>query len=375
MKVDLNVSVPVSRSSRARQLEGMFDVPISEKAERHWSGNVPIEDKNWNVGLIVGPSGCGKTSIAKDIWGLDSELEWPHDQAVIDGFDEKFSMNDISQVCSSVGFNTIPAWLRPFRVLSNGEQFRATLARRLLESSAEQPLVFDEFTSVVDRQVAQIGSHAVQKWVRKNKHQFVAVTCHYDVEEWLQPDWILEPSTMAFSWRSVQPRPRLNITIEPCEHSVWKTFAPFHYLTNQLHKAARCYVLKVEGQPAAFAGVIHRPHAANRRIKNVTRLVTLPDWQGLGLAFVLMDHLGAMYAARKYTFTINPAHPALVRAFDKSPLWKMTVKPGMIKSNSQTSTLNGGAKVWITGGRTTAGFKYAGPASDDVVFASQFIKA
>ena len=372
MKVDLHVSVPVSRSSRARQLEGMFDVPVSEKAERHWSGDVPIEERDWNVGLIVGPSGCGKTSIARDVWGLDDELDWPDDGAVVDGFAKEFSMNDISSVCSSVGFNTIPAWLRPYRVLSNGEQFRVTLARRLLESPTDRPLVFDEFTSVVDRQVAQIGSHAVQKWIRRNDRQFVAVTCHYDVEDWLQPDWVLEPSTMAFRWRSVQPRPRLNVTIEPVEHSVWRTFAPFHYLTGDLHRAARCYLLSVEGQPAAFAGIIHRPHAKNRRIKGVSRLVTLPDWQGLGLAFVLVDHLGSMYRARGYTFTTSPAHPALVRAFDRSPLWKMTAKPGKIASNSKTSTLKGD---WTTGGRTTAGFKYVGPVHEDAAFASRFIKA
>ena len=39
----------------------------------------------------------------------------------------------------------------------------------------------DEFTSVVDRQVAQIGAHAIQKYVRKHGRQFVAVSCHYDI--------------------------------------------------------------------------------------------------------------------------------------------------------------------------------------------------
>ena len=80
--------------------------------------------------------------------------------------------------------------MKPFSVLSTGEQFRVALARHLL--SDDDPIVVDEFTSVVDRQVAHIGSIAVSKYVRKRDRKFIAVTCHYDVIEWLQPDWILE---------------------------------------------------------------------------------------------------------------------------------------------------------------------------------------
>jgi hypothetical protein len=91
-------------------------------------------------------------------------------------------------------------------------------------------IVVDEFTSVVDRQVAKIGSHAVQKHIRKCGKKFVAVTCHYDVFEWLQPDWVLEPATMSFQWRSLQRRPDLAIEVSRVDHAAWKLFAPFHYL-------------------------------------------------------------------------------------------------------------------------------------------------
>jgi hypothetical protein len=138
----------------------------------------------------------------------------------------------------------------------------------------------DEFTSVIDRQVAKIGCHAVQKLIRKQQKQFVAVTCHYDVVEWLQPDWMLEPATMSFQWRSLQRRPALDVEIARVGHDAWKLFAPFHYLTADLHRAAACYVLFVEGVPASFAGVLHRPHPKVDDIKGVSRLVTLPDYQG-----------------------------------------------------------------------------------------------
>lgn len=57
---------------------------------------------------------------------------------------------------------------------------------------------FDEFTSVINREVAQIGSYAVQKTIRKNNKKFIAISCHYDIIEWLEPDWTFCTDTMEF---------------------------------------------------------------------------------------------------------------------------------------------------------------------------------
>ena len=258
-------------------------------------------------------------------------------------------------------------------MLSTGEQFRVTVARHLLEDG--DPSVVDEFTSVVDRQVAKIGSHAVQKIVRKQKRKFIAVTCHYDVIEWLQPDWMLEPATMTFQWRELQRRPGLAIEIARVDHAAWKLFAPFHYLTADLHKAAACFVLFVEGVPAAFGAMLHRPHARVDDIKGLSRLVTLPDYQGLGLAFVLSDHLGACYKALGFRYHTYPAHPALVRGFDRSPHYALHKAPGKYSPVlGRSSTLVKGGKrrpsgvstraeAWKMGGRPCAVFEYCGPAA------------
>ena len=196
--INIVVETDISRSARARQLEAMFDVPAQQKCQLQWSGELPIESESWNIGLIVGPSGSGKSTILNNIFGESCQLDWKG-KSVIDDFASSYSMEQISLVCQAVGFNTIPAWLRPYSVLSNGEKFRVELARRLLET--QNTIVIDEFTSVVDRQVAQIGAHAVQKYVRKNNRQFVAASCHYDIVDWLQPDWVFEPATMTFSRR------------------------------------------------------------------------------------------------------------------------------------------------------------------------------
>jgi len=344
----------------------MFDVPPSKESTLEWRVDVPIESRDWRVGMIVGPSGCGKTTIARELWGdlVDAPLAWDA-AAVVDDFDPKLSMDEIAKVCQAVGFNTIPAWLRPFAVLSNGEQFRASLARRLVEGG--ELVVVDEFTSVVDRRVAQIGSHAVQKYIRRSDSRcFVAVTCHRDVEAWLQPDWVLDPGTGAFRWRSVQPRPGIDVSIERVHHREWARFAPFHYLTKSLNRSAACYVLSVDGNPAAFAGMLPRPTKGLKgriAIIGCSRLVTLPDFQGLGLAFVLIDKLAAAYKSAGLRCRTYPAHPSLIRAFDRSKLWKLTKRPGWHKPKGSPTGLTG------QGGRPCATFEWVGAADADAASA------
>src|SRR6185369_3509378 len=109
--------------------------------------------------------------------------------AVVEAFPPALGIKDIALLLSSVGFSSPPAWLRPFHLLSTGEQFRVSLALLLAHAQRGSRVVCDEFTSVVDRTVAQIGSAALARTVRARGRQFIAVTCHEDVEEWLRPDW------------------------------------------------------------------------------------------------------------------------------------------------------------------------------------------
>src|SRR5690606_1917253 len=294
-------------------------VPPQERQTLRWRGEVPIDERPWNIGLIVGPSGSGKTTCARALFGDEAlragEFEWTG-AAVLDDFPADMRLEDIAAICQAVGFNTIPAWLRPFHVLSNGEKFRVTLARLLAEQ--KDVVVLDEFTSVVDRQVARIGSHAVQKYVRRHNRKFVAISCHSDIIEWLNPDWILDPATMTFTWRDLQRRPPIDCTISRVPYSAWRIFAPYHYMSAELNRNAQCFALFVDDEPASFAAVLYRPHSRARHIWGVSRLVTLPDYQGLGLAFALVDTLGAAFRALGQRLHTYPAHPGLIRSFDQS---------------------------------------------------------
>lgn len=369
-RFDIIVDSKIDQTPRVLQLGGMFDVPIQQKLSHSWKGDLPIEEKDWSVGLIVGPSGSGKSTIAREVFGEREPLTW-RKKSVIDDFQKDLSMQDIAATCSAVGFNTIPSWMKPFDVLSTGEKFRVALARHLLQDA--DPIVVDEFTSVVDRQVAHIGSIAVAKWVRKRQRKFVGVTCHYDVIEWLQPDWIFEPTTLKFRWRLPRRRPEISIEIARVNYEAWELFAPFHYLTADLHRAAACFVLFANGEPASFGAMLHRPHAKAQNIKGLSRLVTLPDYQGLGLAMILSDHLAAAYKDLHQRFHTYPAHPSLVRSFDHSPNWEMKKKPGMFSARTgNTSTLKEGSKF---GGRPCAVFEYVGPAAGKIKRSRELIES
>jgi energy-coupling factor transporter ATP-binding protein EcfA2 len=381
--VDVTVRTDVSRSTRARQMEGMFDVPGAPHQEISWSFDAPIEDRDWQIGLVVGPSGAGKSTVARHLFGDEQVPAW-QGASVIDDFPAAMSMKDIAAVCQAVGFNTIPAWLRPFDVLSMGEKFRVDLARRLAESSAGDTILVDEFTSVVDRQVAKIGAAAVSKWVRRaGDRRFVAVSCHEDILDWLQPDWVIRPAEREFAWRSVQPRPSIEVEISPVGYGAWQLFAPFHYLTANLHRGARCFAAFVDGEPVAFAGLMARPHPKVKDIMGVSRLVTLPDWQGLGLAFVLVDTLGGAYKAIGKRLHTYPAHPSLIHGFDRSATWSLKQRPGFQGGGGAVLPTGhtGGGKPqagnrrgirhgphaqlvtdWRHGSRPCGVFAYAGPA-------------
>lgn len=356
-RIDLAVETAISTSVRAAQVSSMFDVPPQDRQRLEWHGELPIEERPWNVGLIVGPSGSGKSTILRETFGEPATFDW-NGASVIDDFDRAHGVEAVTQICMAVGFNTIPAWLRPYAVLSNGERFRVDLARRLLEGG--DVIACDEFTSVVDRQVAQIGAHAVQKYVRRCARRFVAATCHYDLEEWLQPDWVLEPATMTFRWRSVQRRPELHCHITRVPYAAWGLFSRFHYLTADLHRAARCFVLFVDNAPAAFAAALYRPHPKRDDIYGLSRGVVLPDYQGLGLIFALIDRLGAAYRARNLRLRSYPAHPGYVRSHDRSPVWQLVKRPGLSNTNRSAGT---SLPVAGFGGRPNAVFEYCGPPS------------
>lgn len=339
------------------QLEGLFDVEPSKIQRQKWEVDLPLDEKDWSIGLIVGPSGAGKTTVAREVFGeaIVDGFDWPETASLIDAFPEGLGIKDITGYLSSVGFSSPPSWMRPFSTLSNGEQFRATLARALAEKN--NMVVMDEFTSVVDRTVARIGSAAVAKAVRKSGKKFVAVSCHYDVADWLQPDWVYEPTTNTFSWRCLQRRPAINIEVRRVHRSAWKLFAHHHYLSHNLSKAAKCFVGFVDGEPAVFTGVISFPHPKSPGWRE-HRTVCLPDFQGVGIGNAMSEFVAGLFRATGKPYTSTTGNPAMIYYRAKSKRWKMIRKPSRHArgSSSMKQTLRK-TQAW---NRNTASFRYLG---------------
>lgn len=361
--VDLLIKSPIKSSFRVEQVCGMFDIPNNETVSHEWKVNLPIEDKPWQIGLIAGPSGSGKTTLGKNLFKkalFHEGYTWPTTGAVVDGFPKDCNATEITKALSSVGFSSPPHWLKRFSHLSNGQKFRCELARVLLEDA--ETVVFDEWTSVVDRDAAQVASAAVSKALRKRKTpKLVALSCHYDVVDWLQPDWVYNVATNEFHWRLLRQRPAIELEIFQVGVDAWKAFRGHHYLTAEIHRAAKCFVATWRNQPVAFTSFLTFPHPTKKHTKREHRTVVLPDYQGVGIGNAVSEWLGSLMKAGGYNFISTTSHPAMIRHRQKSPAWKVH-RFGHVSEvsgpESELGNRNTGSKS-----RVTAGCEFIGEAA------------
>lgn len=345
------VETKSSASFKANKVKSMFDCEM-EVVKKEFDVNIPIENFDWNVGLIVGASGTGKTTIAKNVfkeYKLFQGFEWKGSSIIYDF--EHNSAKEITEVLSKVGFASPPDWLKPFSVLSNGQKMRAELARLILESN--EPFLYDEFTSVVDRQVACIGSAAIQKFIRQQNKKFIAISCHYDIEQWLEPDWVFDCNTMEFSRRSLR-RPEIKCVIRKASQNEWRQFMDFHYLSHEHNVAAHKYVCEINGEPVAWCSVLHFPHPVVKNMKRIHRIVVKPDYQGIGLGSRLMSEIARKYKSQGYRMTLVTSSPAFIHGLQSNKNWIMTRKPGRLQNTAKTGVLAGST----SDARLTATFEF-----------------
>jgi ABC-type nitrate/sulfonate/bicarbonate transport system ATPase subunit len=310
-----------NKTFRVASVIGKFDLP-SEHITETFTGNIDLSE-DWQIGLIVGKSGTGKTTIAKELFPDAYITNFTYsEKSILDDMPKNKSVEEITSAFNSVGFSSPPSWLKPYTALSNGQKMRVDLANAIL--SDNDLFVFDEFTSVVDRNVAQIGSFAMQKAIRKTNKKFIAVTCHFDVEDWLLPDWVFDTDTMTFRKCEGQKKNRPDIKFEifsTADKSIWKMFAKHHYLSHTHNNAAAVYLALINEQIAGYLSVLHLPNK-DPRIKKVHRLVILPDYQGAGFGIKFLNEIGKLYKKDNWRFTIVTSSPSLIYTLKKLKEWK-----------------------------------------------------
>lgn len=147
---------------------------------------LPKLPEDFNILCIVGASGSGKSTLLKEFdfeYGFNNRKY--DDEAIVSNYETP----DIAcEKLSAVGLNSMPVWCRPRKVLSVSEGFRADLALNL-----DSYMIFDEFTSTIDRNVAKSTCNGIQKYIRnKGLHNIVFCSCHKDFIPFLKPDIVID---------------------------------------------------------------------------------------------------------------------------------------------------------------------------------------
>lgn len=195
MIVHIDNKITPSASYASERTRGLYNVGVEDGARFRMDVDLPVEQNDWQIGVVVGPSGSGKTSIARALESGQNlrafhawEPEWTA-EPVIDVLARKAGeYAKATAAFAAVGLGSVPSWLRPRYILSNGEGFRADLAGLLV--SGRSNVYIDEFTSILDRQVAKVGAGAFARaWRRVPDRRIVLLSPHYDILEWIEPDW------------------------------------------------------------------------------------------------------------------------------------------------------------------------------------------
>lgn len=161
----------------------MTEIPLPSEEDMK-----EVMGSEWNIMLICGNSGSGKSTILRELFGKPKQIEYDRDKAVISQF-PNLTEEEVCDLLCSIGLSSVPSWLRKPQELSNGEKARLDIAKAIYDSNGGL-VVLDEYTSVVNRSCAMSMSYALQRYARQKNLKVVIASCHFDIIDWLQPDYV-----------------------------------------------------------------------------------------------------------------------------------------------------------------------------------------
>jgi len=337
-----------------------FDIQNKEETEVEILYNLSeAKSFDWNIGVILGGSGTGKTTILKKM-GDVKKVNFDSNKPLISNFNW-LEPKDAALVLTSMGLSSVPTWLRPFHVLSNGEQYRATLAYLVSSANDDEVVLVDEYTSVVDRDVAKAMSFALQKYIRKTNKRIILASCHYDILEWLMPDWTCSPQKGGALERGEclrQGRPQIKLQVSRVEPDTWNFFKKHHYLTEDCSKSCNFFLFSWNDKPIGINAVIPQPSGHFKNGVRESRIVVLPDYQGLGLGTTMSNFTAAIYKNNGYRYFTKTVHPAIgVYRNNNKDIWRGTSKNG---KSPKAQNAMGGMSGWNVFIRTSYCHEYIG---------------
>jgi ABC-type lipoprotein export system ATPase subunit len=160
--------------------EIITEVPLLDTSE--------LSNFKWNIGVLCGNSGSGKSTLLSTL-GEPKNPIYDYSKSIISQFPH-MSEHDVCELLSSVGLSSVPVWLHKPNELSNGERARLDLCWILANAKENEIILYDEFSSVINRAVAKSMSYALQRYVREKNLKIILASCHFDIIEWLNPDWV-----------------------------------------------------------------------------------------------------------------------------------------------------------------------------------------
>ena len=272
--------------------------------------------------LIVGTSGSGKSTILRSL-GEHTQPKVEFYNTVIENFSTPERGEELLLAC---GLRSIPTWFRPPHTLSNGEHHRFEMAMCLDQGIG----TIDEFTSVVDRDTAKSLALSMRKYYDRagTTNPLYIASCHRDIVEWLDPDYIYDTDLCVLENRRsllrLGTRPQLTLTIKSSSVDYWRYFSKYHYLDTAISRSAHYYVLLLGDKPIGFHAAIH---STNRDIHSYWRghrTVILPEFQGMGIGTRFSDAIAEIYVSRGFRYFSKTAHPSFGEHRQQSPLWRAT---------------------------------------------------
>ncbi len=336
---------PISTSFRCTMAANSLDIDIEKKSIHELNIKADI-NSDYSIGLIVGASGSGKTTLAKQIFGVDCfNVDLNPDLPIIDQLPKQFSYDECANILSGIGLTSVPCWIRPVKTLSNGQKARAEAALSMVKS--DQIVLIDEWTSVVDRTVAKVMSHCVQKFARKQQKKIILLSCHYDVLEWLNPDWVIDCNSQNFiDRRLLQPEDRarsekLIFNIREIDKSSWKYFSKYHYLSSKLASGKLFTFGLFHGDNQigfqAFSNYVPKKHPDEPFMMHFNRTVVHPDYAGMGLGIHLINETSKIMHSRGFRIMGKFSSQPVFKALSKSKLWKLKTIERNIGKHKMTS--------------------------------------
>ena len=372
----INLTHTILNDKYTNYIYDSFDIQNKKESNVTINANLELLPSEWNIGVVYGGSGTGKTTILKKYFNKEiNTSSFDYNKSLISNFDW-LEPQDATFLLSAMGLSSVPTWLRPYHTLSNGEQYRANLAYVVGKASNNEIILIDEYTSVVDRDVAKAMSNALQKYIRKTNKKIVLASCHFDIMDWLQPNWIYSPlkGRLEIAPRHRQ-RPEIELQIFRCRYETWKIFKNHHYLSEELNKSAKCFLILFNDKPICFMAILPMPSGTIQNAYRVSRLVVLPDFQGLGIGMKILNIFGSMYLADNKSLYIKTSNPSLFKGMKRNTTnWKLINESNDVekikKTNEHYKQLKEQGKAFHTGIKyfkesITKSYKYIGELYTD----------